>query len=119
MKEFLSEHLDFNRQLDFFDGELLKTTFSAATECVCRTIGPDAFRPHSRQINAAVLDSVLVGIARRLDQGPISEEDTIRPAYESLVELEEYKSATERATADEASVRSRLDLAISHFNHVK
>ena len=115
MKQFLSEHLDHNRHLGVFDGPSLMDAFTAATECVLRAIGPDAFKPHSRQINAAVLDSVLTGVARRLEAGPVSNDNSILTAYRSLVGLDEYQSATERATANEANVRTRLTLATDHF----
>ena len=119
MKQFLSEHLDHNRELEVFDGESLKTVFTAATDCVLRAIGPDAFRPHSGQVNAAVLDSVLIGVAGRLDTGPILDDKTLLAAYRSLVDLDEYQSATERATANEANVRVRLNLARDHFARVE
>lgn len=115
MKHFLSEHLDHNRHLEVFDGPFLMAAFTAAAKCILRAIGPDAFKPHSRQVNAAVLDSVLVGVAKRLEAGPISNDDSLQAAYRSLVGLDEYQSATERATANEANVRSRLTLATSHF----
>ena len=115
MKEFLSDHLAHNRELDVFGSTSLTSMFAAATECVHRAIGPDAFKPHSRQINAAVLDSVLVGIARRLENGPVLRHNSVQEAYQSLVKLDDYRNATERATADEASVRSRLDLATRYF----
>lgn len=115
MKQFLSEHLDHNRQLEVFGGVSLKTAFAGVTECVLRAIGPDAFKPHSRQVNAAVLDSVLIGVARRLEAGPVSNDDSVRSAYQTLVGLDDYQSATERATANEANVRARLSLATNHF----
>ena len=115
MKQFLSEHLDHNRQLELFDGASLTATFTATTTCVLRAIGPDAFKPHSPQVNAAVLDSVLIGVARRLEAGPISDDESVRSAYQTLVGRDDYQSATERATANEANVRTRLTLATDHF----
>ena len=118
MKGFLSEHLGHNRDLNIFDGESLTSMFTTATESVLSTIGPDAFKPHSRQNNSAVLDSILVGISRRLEKGPIADSTMILGAYQDLVELAEYRFATEQATSDEANVRARLDLATSFFAEV-
>ena len=89
-------------------------TISAAE----KGLGVRAFRP-KRSMNAAAFDSIAIGIARRLEKGPIEDFSGLRSAYDGLVNEEAYALATSRATADEASVSTRLTLATEAFDSVK
>ncbi len=73
------------------------------------------FRPGT-QINAAVFDAVMVGMARRLEsRSGVPDPEATRGAYEGLLEREGFTAAYSRATADEASVETRLRLATEAF----
>jgi len=94
----------------------LKEIFLASTEVVAESI-PRAFRL-VRALNAAVYDSAMVGIAKRLALGGPLDSQRILTAYENLLQNSDYRQACERATADEANVRKRRSLAISAFASV-
>ena len=66
-------------------------------------------------MNAAVLDSVMVGVAVRLERGPISDAAALSEAYDSLIRDQAYLQAVEQATANEEAVRSRMALSIEAF----
>jgi hypothetical protein len=77
-------------------------------------LGPRAFRP-VRAINAAVFDSTAVGLARRLERGPIQKPEALLEAHRKLAAHSKYVEATSRATADETNVAQRLMLATAAF----
>jgi hypothetical protein len=81
-------------------------------------LGPKAFRP-IRALNAAILDSVMVGVAKRLEQGPILDGDAVRRSYDDLLKNERFQYATARATAGEESVATRIGLATDAFARVR
>jgi hypothetical protein len=91
----------------------LKNAFIKTIDIVESNI-PRAFRL-VRALNAAVFDSAMVGLARRLaDGGPIDKAH-IRPAYDKLLADPDYRQACERSTADEENVKRRLGKAIAAF----
>lgn len=96
----------------------LEEVFRTTAALVWGSIGSDAFRP-SRALNAAVCESVLFGLARRIDGGG-SEPDkpSIDAAYRSLLAKPEYMRACERATADDETVKMRQGLAVTAFAEV-
>lgn len=118
MKDFLNRYMASNRHLQRQDQDELRNVFTATTDLIYRAIGPKAFRP-KRAVNAAVVDSLMTGIARRLAKGPISEETELKRRYDDLMTDEHYRSAVETGTAQEANVGNRLSLAEAAFAQVK
>ena len=91
--------------------------FDSTIAVIDKGLGVSAFRP-TRSMNAAAFDSIAVGIARRLEKGPISNFTQLKQAHEKLVQNDVYVLATSRATADETSVSNRLTLATEVFASV-
>lgn len=119
MKEFLNRYAGANRQLNRQSGDELRDEFISTTSAVLENIGYDAFRLASSQVNAALLDSLLVGVAERLRAGPITDKEGARAAYESLIRDTDYLDAVQRSTADEERVALRLSQARSAFQAVR
>lgn len=119
MKDFLNRYMAKNRSLAHKDEKELTKTFSAATSVIADVIGPRAFRPERARVNAAVIDSVMTGVARRLSEGPIKRNKQLLKAYQSLLKDKEYRDAVETGTSQEAKVKMRLDKAIKAFESVK
>ncbi len=117
MKEFLNTYMGKNRHLKLHSYDQIKQAFSYTIETIHRCIGNKAFRLR-RVINAAVFDAVMVSVARRLRQGPVQDCESFRKEYECLLQDERFLEATERATADEESISSRLELATQAFSKV-
>jgi hypothetical protein len=118
MKEFLNRYMAVNRGLEKQSEEELRARFTATVGGIRKGIGLRAFRPKSA-VNAAVLDSVMVGVASRLSKGPLEDPTAMQPAYQSLLTNREYQDATTRSTADEESVRKRLELAKEAFSELR
>ncbi len=114
VKGFLNRYLCENRDRSEDQSQDLADLFMNATEVIHKAIGPKAFRP-VRPLNAAVLDSVMVGMMRRLENGEVEDFDGVRDAYNELIDDEDYLAATTSSTAAEDSVRNRLRLATDAF----
>jgi len=115
LKGFLNDYMGSNRHLELQSAETIGGLFEETVRHAYASLGPAAFRPR-RNLNAAVVDSVLTGIAARLEAGLGMEADALKTAYRALMSNEDYLSAIERSTADEEQVRTRLDAALSAFS---
>jgi hypothetical protein len=112
-----------NKFLNDFSGKMNKAPAARLTELeeifvrsidVVATNIPRAFRL-VRALNAAVFDSVLVGIAKRITDSRPLDSAHVLPAYDTLLGNADYRQACERATAREENVRTRLEAAIAAF----
>ncbi|RVG33202.1 DUF262 domain-containing protein [Sinorhizobium meliloti] len=115
MKDFLNEFSsEYNKQKkDKFDN--LEKTFKAAIKLCWEAKAKSVFRP-SGALNAAVFESVLLGVAKRIDGGGVAlTKEALAVAYDKLLEDTSYLRSCERATADEESVINRHKLAIAAF----
>jgi hypothetical protein len=118
VKGFLNDFLEANRHLELYSGEELSGVFRATASVLAEAVGRQAFRPQ-RSLNAAVFDSVMVGLADRLQQGHIEDSQGVRRAYEKLLANSSYKVVTESSTASEESVKKRMTLAVKAFSKVR
>lgn len=80
MKEFLNRYMAENRGLKKQREKELTTLFEKTTATIEETIGEQAFRP-IRNVNAAVVDSLMTGVARRLVEGPIRKPNQLRRSF--------------------------------------
>lgn len=118
MKDFLNRYMASNKGLGRQSEGELTAVFEETTSLITETIGPRAFRP-VRAVNAAVIDSVMTGLARRLSAGPIKKGDQVVEHYNTLLKNRDYWNAVETGTSQEANVATRLDLATKAFATVK
>lgn len=95
-----------------------ENVFKQMVDTAWESFGRDAFRP-SRIVNAAVFDSVGVGLAKRLEQGKIKNIEDLKVRYQELLEDGDYKDAISAVTSSEASVKKRISKAISVFSDVE
>jgi hypothetical protein len=117
LKAFLNTFLKDHRNMKGLNRKALKERFEQTCAALAKGPGPRAFRSQ-RQVNAALVDSVLIGIARRLEDGPITQPKRITPALEQLLADEAFQASIARATADEVRVGDRLRLATEAFSDV-
>lgn len=117
MKNFLNTFMGENRFLRLIPADDLHKAFDSAIEIIKQVFSSRAFRPE-RALNAAVYDSVMVGIAHRLKRGKVKKPESLKAAYQMLLEDNEYIASVKTATSDESSVRNRLKKAIASFSRV-
>jgi hypothetical protein len=116
MNKFLN---DFAAEMNKASTEVmddLKYVFYNTIGSVRSAIGTRAFRL-VRVFNAAVFDSVMVGLAKRLQRGR-ADSERIVSQYDKLVQDETFRLACERSTADEENVKRRIELATAAFAEV-
>src|SRR6185436_17356802 len=91
LKGFLNSYLEANRDLKLQTADELRERFQGAAQLVQDAIGRQAFRPQ-RSLNAAVFDSVMVGLADRLSKGPVKDAAAVKRAYDRLVKRQTYQA---------------------------
>lgn len=96
----------------------IEKVFQDTIDVADKALGAKVFRV-IHAINAAVFDSIMVGIARRLKQGQISNLDALKKSYDTLMKDPTYLKATSKGTSDEATVALRLDLATKAFSEIE
>ena len=117
MKDFLNRYMASNRHLERQTEAELRDIFCKTTKVLDSVLGQRAFRP-KRAVNAAVVDSLMTGVAKRMSQGEIRDSSKLRYQYKSLLSNKEYISATETGTSQEANVETRMRLAQEAFADV-
>ena len=118
MKDFLNRYMASNRDLKKQSEKELNSLFRKTVSTIATAIGSQAFRP-VRGVNAAVVDSVMTGLARRVSRGPIKNKEKLAEQYEKLLKNNQYRNAVETGTSQEANVNERLRLATQYFASVK
>jgi hypothetical protein len=114
MKEFLNKYMGRNRAFAHESEDEQRSAFVRSIELIRKCVGTKAFKP-KRALNAAVFDSVMVGISKRLHDGPVKDEAVVVERYEQLLKSRRFRAATDKATAAEEKVSRRLRLAVDAF----
>lgn len=118
MAKFLNSSMEMWRAINADDAQRFSSLFVETIGTAHAFLGNRAFRPE-RTLNAAVFDSVMVGLATRLAKGPVTSGSRLAGAYRTLLTEQRYTSAYLRATADEESVKTRMRCAIEAFSEVE
>ena len=114
MNEFINKFSKKNRAPNQKFINQCTNLFQQTIQVVHQAIGNTAFRPE-RALNAAVFDSVMVGLAKRIQTGKEIPLHLIKPAYEKLLTDPNFKSVVSDSTSDATNVSKRLELAIARF----
>ena len=112
MARFLNEYMQQNQDLDETKQDELRILFSSTVDTVLNRIGDKSFKPQSA-VNAAVLDSVMVGVATRLDRGDIL--CSLKSQHEELLNNSEFIESVSGSTSDTENVLKRIKLGIDAF----
>jgi uncharacterized protein DUF262 len=118
LKKYLNDFVALHRTTKSLPTEIIRERFSLATDLLLSGPGSPAIRGKGRQVNAALTEAILVGLARRLDTGNAPEPDAVTGAVAELLSDPLLENAISRATADEESVRSRLALSTQAFAQI-
>lgn len=114
MSEFLNKFNKKCRTLTQEQVQQFTNVFVQTIDVVHKAIGAHAFRPE-RALNAAVFDSVMVGLARRLKNKADADPAAVAKAYEELLGDAGFRAAMSIATSDAANVSARMTLATQKF----
>lgn len=114
MKDFLNRYMASNRYLTRQTDAELTAVFQSTSKLIHDVLGARAFRP-KRAVNAAVVDSLMTGVARRLEHGDIGDTESFRARFDNLLKDRDYLSAVVTGTSQEANVERRIRLAEEAF----
>jgi hypothetical protein len=117
MRVFLDDYLDENKDITDATFNSLASLFLETLDVFYEILGDRAFRPE-KALNAAVFDAMMVGCARRLQTGKVTNKSDLASAYAALLSDETFRRNYQRATADEESVKNRIKLATQAFSGV-
>jgi hypothetical protein len=109
MKNFLNFYMASNRDLSRQSETDLTNVFETTTAAIEAHIGDRAFRP-VRAVNAAVIDSVMTGVARRLAAGPVRKPEQFLEHYDALLINQAFIEAVQTGTSQEANVHGRAEV---------
>lgn len=121
MLGFLNRFLDHQRNpsIEFlYEGRSL---FAATVQAFNGALGKDAFRTDKgRQLNAAVFDSMAVGLAHRIDRerGVVPDPAQVAKVHKILLQDGAYLESVAGGTARPDLVRIRMEKAIQAFEEI-
>jgi hypothetical protein len=119
MKNFLNRYMAKNRSLKHQSEKELSDIFNLTTQTILNGIGEKAFRP-KRSVNAAVVDSLMTGIAKRLlIHQPFTDLKTFKSQYNQLIANKDYQDATETGTSQPANITTRFTKAEQAFLQIQ
>jgi len=115
IKDFLNRYIGENREFQIQSEEQLREIFQNTILTIQKGLGNNAFRLKAA-VNAAVLDSLMVGVGHRLvEGGSINDLTRFKEMYQDLIKNEKYLAAVEKSTSDDENVKTRLKLAKESF----
>jgi hypothetical protein len=115
LKLFLNEFMARNRDISGKRINQWRSQFVNTVGALFAALGPSTFRI-SRAPNAAIADSVMVGLSERLGRNPEIDPGRLRQAYSKLLENAEYRDTVYTGTASLDRVRTRLQVARAAFD---
>ncbi|MDZ4766201.1 MAG: DUF262 domain-containing protein [Chloroflexota bacterium] len=117
LDEFLNRFMMKHRNPDGQTLQRFRELFTRTIDFIYGCLHWEAFRPEG-QLNAAVYDAVMIGIATALEEHGHDELDCddIQQQHHALLQKNDFKSAFKASTTDADKVASRIDLAIAAFS---
>ena len=108
MKVFLNNFMNENRHLERYDESTLNGILEPTMALVNETVGREAFRPQ-HALNASVTDAILVGVARRLQEKPVTDRTAVKAALDPVLEETSFADLYTVGTTDPEKVRARIE----------
>jgi len=93
-------------------------SFEGAIQVLYDCYSDKIFKP-TGVFNAAVYDSVMLGVASRLDHGPINKLDDVRQTYEALIADPAYQRVYKNSPSTTANLVERITIAVTTFDSVR
>lgn len=114
LKHLLNSFMYSNKDLQLYSAEYLEKLFVQSITLIVDAKGSDAFK-RGTVVNAALFDSIMIGVAKRLQISGISVEEC-REKYDSLMVDTVFIDSTTNSTADEKPLKERIRMAIDKFS---
>ncbi|MGE4288634.1 MAG: DUF262 domain-containing protein [Salinivirgaceae bacterium] len=114
LKGFMNAFMSRNRNFELYSPKELTELFENNIKLIARVLGNKAFRI-GKPINAAVFEGVMIGLAVRLRNENISDEE-FQMKYIKLIENPDFIATVKGGTSDEKIIQDRLRISIDAFN---
>ncbi len=114
MKDFLTTYAQYNKNLDKQQEKEIEDVFTKTIHLIVDAVGKKVFRLKTA-LNAAMFDSMMVGLAKVVTKGGVIDSSKVKAAYDGLLTNEGYLAAISKATAREDQVKERMKLASEAF----
>lgn len=108
LKKFLNTFMNDHRNLENFPAERIRKLFTDAVTALEAAGVRDAVRRAGQRVNAALLESVVVGYMRRIADGSPLTPESLRAALVTIGQDPYLQTASASSTTSEENVRARL-----------
>lgn len=121
MKHFLNVYMNKNRHLKYSSKTIIEDIFNKTMDICNRSLSKEEIcLKGSNRVNTQLLDSILVGIAKNIDNPNLQESNFIKEKVEKLKEqidddLYQYKNYWESRMSSEEYVKGRCRITIQLF----
>lgn len=112
LKGFLNQYMEEHKNISTEQETILADKFSSTVGFIYEALGDSAFRL-SKNLNAAVYDSVMIATTILLENNPNPNKNEFIKNYNGLIIDPEYTSHVKMTTASETSVKGRINKAIN------
>lgn len=117
MKFFLNRFMEENRDPTDERREEFRQVFMRVAGQIAEVLGPGALRPE-RGLNIAVTDATVVGLAHRLNRGPVLDRTELQAAHARLLSALNQAGLYRTGTTDEKRLGRRIELARALYGEV-
>lgn len=118
MKHFLNTFMEDNRRLEQTKQNEFRQIFEQTVKTAATVLTSKALRPE-RALNVSVADAVLVGLARRLQKGPVSDHNALKAAHDRLLKKLRDESLHTVGTTNKDRVNLRIKYACEAYGAVR
>lgn len=118
MKLFLTKYMKKNQDLALHSADTLDAIFKPTIELANNQLGRETFRPQ-RSLNASVTDAILVGTAKRLASGAITDTAAYKAAIHATIKLDAFLDLYRVGTTNKDRVESRIKCITDALSTVK
>ena len=117
MKTFLNKFMNVNRKLKVHSDKQLTDLFMNTVNAASKLADSKPFRLE-RVLLASLFDAGMVGLAKRLEKGPITDFKQAYERYTDVVQDPKFKNLLIRSTAAKANIKERISRMVKAFNDV-
>lgn len=118
MKQFLNDFMEQNLDPDDETCDEFRNRFRVVADTVADHLGYKALRPE-RSLNVSVADAVMVGLARRLENGPIRDAEALRAAHGRVLMHLKEEDLYRTGTTHKDRVERRIAIARKEYGTVE
>ena len=116
MQGFLNKFMEEHRNIKVSEQKQFERLFCKTVEFISQFIGESAFCGRGKRPSAAIVDSLMFGVAKGLKRGiPDLSPKEVKSVVNAMLDNEEYQSAIGKRTSMAKHVEQRLNLSEQAF----